>query len=324
MAQPSTLYSSWQLEVILTNMRDLKLDLTKVILLFDDTNKVIVDNLREKYGVLAFVYSRDNMPQDAKSYLPSIRPFLWAKFLKDHEEFTKEQFIYQDSDIIYLEPLDESKFSNLSPTNWYACDVESYVGPDYLNSKGTDILERMSNFLELASVDDMWSFKTRAVGAHWVIDSPSAEYWQEVYDKSYKMYKWLHEIEHEYDYALEDNGGTQESFVQIWCSEMYSELYLCKKYGITTEPSEELGFRWVTDYFKNHEDYTDKIVHNSGVTKEIKKDRHIFRKQDFLGSNPLNEDLSKYRDESAFIYKYIEAMEKVQEKEQEKEEKEEE
>ena len=289
MAQPDDPYYEWQLEVVLTNMGELGIDLSKVILLFTDRGKHIPDKIASKYPVKCFKYP-DKRPALASQYIPSIRPYLWSVFLEENPEYCNEDFVYQDSDIIYREPLDFNQFPLLASNHWYGADVESYVGPDYLGSKGKDILQRISYFLGLSNAESMMAFKGRSIGAQWIISKPTKEYWEDVYQKSYTLYSWMNKVQHQYDYILKYNGGTQDYFIQVWCAEMYAELYLCNKYGITTEKSKELEFSWSTDNISRYQE--TKILHNAGVTEEMRVRDKAFYKGEYIARSPLYKNLS--------------------------------
>ena len=288
MAQPAVKKFEYQVATAVDNLIACGVDPHDIILLYTKLDSKIPIEMKNKFGVNVYIYE-DKRPQEALNYIPSIRPYLWWKFLFNNPQMENEDFVYQDADIVYRKIPNFNTMNRLSPTHWYGSDTESYTGPDYIASKGKGFLKRVGEFLGV-SESQMKSFKGNAVGAQWVISRPKASYWKDVYEKSYTLYAWLLSVEHEYDYVLIKNGGTQQYWFQVWVAEMIAEAYLCAKYGVTTEKSVELNFSWSTDpiSFWN----TRNILHDAGVTEDIYKNKHLFYKSLYDKKSPFNEDLS--------------------------------
>ena len=289
MAQPA-LVPRYEFEVAtaVDNLISLGVSPQDIILLFTDKGTDLPQRLKDKFGVQVFVY-KDTRPSLALQYIPSIRPYLWYRFLQGQPAMQDEDFMYQDADVVYRQIPNFNTMNQLSTTHWYGSDTESYTGPDYINSKGPDMLKNIADFLGVTK-EQMWGFKNNSVGAQWVISKPKVAYWKDVYEMSYKLYHELVETEPKYKKWFRDNGKDDTYTLQIWCSEMYAEAYLCAKYGITTEKSGELAFSWCTDKINTY--FSNNILHNSGVTQELRDKDHLFFKGEYVNKSPFDEDLS--------------------------------
>ncbi|MBT9670515.1 hypothetical protein GPK34_00490 [Secundilactobacillus kimchicus] len=293
MAQPAVKRYEFEVATAVDNLLSMGVAADDIVLLFSEENYPLDKIMREKFHVQTYVF-KDTRIQEAKDYVPSIRPYLWWQFLKNFPEMTKETFMYQDADVIYRSLPKESSFTNLSANHWYAADTESYTGVDYTDSKGRDLVKRMAEFLGITEAQ-FRSFRGHGVGAQWVIKEPTEEYWLDVYQKSYELYTWLNKVEHEYDCVLQKNGGQEPWWFQVWTAEMFAELYLCAKYGVTVDKAPELSFSWATDtidvYPRNN------ILHNAGVTPELRDEKHLFFKGDYTKKSPFDADLTKINPE---------------------------
>lgn len=309
MAHPAIKRFEWEDDVAITNLVTLGVSPQDIIVLMREGDPLVPQRIRDRFGINVFTFP-DTMDLQAKQYIPAIRPWLWWQFLSKYPEYENEDFMYQDSDIIYRRIPNFNKMP-VSSNHWYCADTESYTGPDYINSKGGTLLRDIGAFMGL-SVDQMWSFKGTGGGAQWVISHPKAEYWKDVYNYSYRLYGWFKSIEGSYIQMYKREGRPNEYPIQSWCAEMYAELYLCAKYGIHTEISDELDFAWSTDlvdsYSKNRN-----ILHNAGVTFELYQSQKLFYKGLYDSRTPFTEDLS-WVNPLYMSKEYVDAIQKTKDK----------
>ena len=99
LAQPATSRFQWELEVLLTNVR--QFTDSEIILLFTENDFTVPMHFRKKPGVSVFVYDDPHL-----DYLPANRPYLLWHYFKEHPEAEKEEYFYIDSDIIFREWID--------------------------------------------------------------------------------------------------------------------------------------------------------------------------------------------------------------------------
>lgn len=259
-----------------------KLGIDDIVLLFSRHNSEVPTYLKNKYDVEVHVY--DDGRND-RNYIPSIKPYLWSKFLAEDRAREKESYFYLDSDVIFREiPL-----VNPNPNIWYGSDCDHYLGVDYIDSTGKGIFEEMC---KIVGVDaDFIRSQKQTCGAQWVISQPTYEYWNKVYEDSNRLYRYL-------------NSRTYSN-IQKWTAEMWSQLYNVYHFGKTTQIDKELDFSWATDPVNRY--YETKIFHNAGVTESHSD---LFFKGKYIHKSPFKEDLSFVNKDKASV-KYVEALKEV-------------
>lgn len=279
MCQPAIYRFEWELEVTLTRMK--KLGIEDIVLLFSRYDRGIPKYLSDKYGVEVHVYDdRDN-----RSYIPSVKPYLWSKYLQEDKSRENGSYFYLDSDVIFREIPIVDPNKNV----WYGSDCGHYLGVDYIDSTGKGIFEEMC---KIVGVDyNKLRELNPGSGAQWVICNPTYEYWRKVHHDSDYLYRYL-------------NSRTY-SKIQKWTAEMWAQLYNVYFFGLTTETHKELDFTWSTDPVDKY--YETKILHNAGVISE--KDG-LFFKAKYNRDSPFKADLS-FVDPSRASMKYVEAIKEV-------------
>lgn len=287
LAQPAIPRFQWELEVLLTNIRQFS-DI-EVILLFSkpqDYDKSVPRYLVNKYaGVRAFVYE-DNRYD--KSYIPSIRPYLWWQYLRNHPERENETYFYIDSDVIFREWPDFSAM-HVNALHWAGSDCDNYIGYDYLKQvqRGPEIIGHMAQYCQITPSQMRG---VPGIGAHLVIAQPTARMWEQSYYRSNAIWHYL-------------DGVT--SNIQKWTAEMWAQLWTWTEHGITLSAPKELDFCFATDPLKRWEE--TKIMHNSGVIEDTGE---LFFKGKYRDHTPFTEDLSWVNPDKC-SRKYVDAIEKV-------------
>lgn len=283
LAQPAIPRFRWELEVLLTNLR--QFGSHEVILLFTERDFTVPPYFRKKYpecSVFTFTDKRDDT-----TYIPSVRPYLWWKYLEAHPEAEQGTYIYVDSDIIFREWPNFDALG-VGPKRWLSSDCSGYIGYDYLISrqKGDEIVQRMADICGI-TVEQLRA--TPGAGAQWVIQNPTAAFWKRSYEDSNKIYSYFQSL---------------DSDVQKWTAEMWAQLFGMTREGITVEISPELDFCTATDDIKRWDEV--KIMHNAGVTGP---DRMFFKGL-YDKTSPLGQDFSYVRRDKVSS-KYVEALAKV-------------
>ncbi len=220
-----------------------------------------------------------------KAYIPSIKPYLWAKFLQEDRSRENDTYFYLDSDVIFREMPIIQPDSNI----WYGSNCESYLSVDYIDSKGAGLLESMCRVIGINP--EVIRNQRPICGAQWVISNPTFEYWLKVYEDSIKLYRYLNSI--------------ANSDIQKWTAEMWAQLWNVYHFGKTTEVSDELDFCWATDDINKY--YETKIYHNAGV---IDANQGLFFKGQYTQKSPMKDNLS-FVDSSKASIKYVEALREV-------------
>ena len=285
MMNPAIQRYYWENAVAVFNLETLGVSPKDIIILYTKGDDSVSHKLESQFGITTYTYP-DLRPNEAKAYIPSIRPYLWWQFTKDQTWAQTETFMYQDSDIVYRQIPNLNKVP-ATPNHFYGADVESYVGPAYFHSKGDKLVSLALDTLGITQAQ-FEDFRGVSVGAQWVISAPRPDYWQDVYETSYKLYDKMVSDEPRQKVEFAKEGRPNEFPFQSWVSEMIAQLYLTAKYGITTEKSEELNFNWSSDHPK---DLSKHILHNAGVTRDMARDNKLFFKGKYVMSSPFDENI---------------------------------
>lgn len=285
LAQPSIPRFKWELEVLLTNLK--QFGDFDIILLFNkttDSDPTVPPFLYEKYGVQSFVFLDGRM---TKRYIPSIRPYLLWQFFEKHPEFEDEQFLYIDSDIIFRQWPDFATCP-FDPSKVYGADVNSYIGLDYIlkKQKGPEIAQKMADICGI-TVDQMRGVP--GIGAQLVLSGTNAAFWERAYHNSNEIYNYLLPL---------------VSDIQKWTAEMWAQQWGWVREGKTLVIAPELNHSCPTDTIDKY--YDRNILHNAGVPEA----GEMFFKGGYKDKLPWDEDFSDINPNLATVF-YVEAIKKV-------------
>lgn len=80
--------------------------------------------------------------RDDKEYIPSIKPYLWWKYLEEDHSREDDRYFYIDSDVIFNKRINLRKLPSKDDV-WYCSDCCSYLSLDYIRSceNGENILK---------------------------------------------------------------------------------------------------------------------------------------------------------------------------------------
>lgn len=294
--QPDIAYFHWQIEVMLNNFRKIGISSKcHIVFLFEKGKNPSLKgkSISRDYSEVEFFFYQDE--REDKSYIPSIKPHGMYLHYRNLPYLCESIIFYHDSDIILREKLDLDKF--LEDEIWYLSDTVSYIGYDYVRSKGEDQAIKMSEIVGV-DIDIIKANQENSGGAQYLMKNVPLEYWSKVTSDSISLYKWL---------SFQEKYWKGKDYpIQKWCAEMWSTLWNMWFYGKKTLVDKELDFCFATapieDYFKC------KILHNAGVTVE-NKDKMFF-KGDFITKNPFEVDLS-YVEKDYCSYEYSKVVESV-------------
>lgn len=288
LAQPSIKRFQWELEVLLTNLKSLGNE-HEVVLLFSKPDGEIYDStvpsyLANKYGCSVFVYDdkREN-----KRYIPSIKPYLFYRYLDEDSAREQESYFYIDSDLLFRELPDFATLGANEQT-WVGSDCHSYIDYNYIVNcrQGPKIAAKLAEITGI-TLDQMKA--TPGAGAQWLITNPTAEFWLRVYKDSNKIYEYLEFV---------------NSDIQKWTAEMWAQIFGTVRIGKTVTISKEIDFCMPTDNISRWDEV--KILHNAGVTGS----GEMFFKGQYVHHQPFGEDFSAVRRDKA-SFRYVEAVESV-------------
>ena len=300
--QPALDYYGWQVDVFLHSIGLLLVDYENVHVLFANTpeNPESCKKLKEKYPAVNFYYYDDT--REYQSYIPSIKQHLMYKHFLANPWLEKETIFHVDSDVVFTKPIDFDKL--LNDDIWYTSDTVSYLGYDYILSKGRNILDKM---LQLAEIDEetIKSNQLNSGGAQYLFKNVKTQYWLDVVELSHTLYREITKLNN-VEVELRKKTDKNDSYVplQIWTAEMWALLWVAWKYGKQTRVVRELDFTWATDSIQKW--YINSIFHNAGV---VNSTSGMFYKGDYITKSPKGTNL--YLDPKKASYNYYEMVKKA-------------
>jgi len=315
-AQPYIPYFHWQCEVYLNNFLDFGIPKENIHVLFgiqDDTKLSSGGQKLKKYTKNIFTFQDQ---RDKKHYIPSIKPFLIYKWLKQNKKRGKLLFVH-DSDITFnsLPNFDELIDDHIN----YVSDCRGYLNYNYLRSCDNRYYEKHSDKIYngqlIREMCDIIGVEPRTIrdqndntgGAQYLLKDQDWQLWYKIYKNSNLLFDRIKRFDNEYPI---ENGQ-----LQIWTAEMWSILWNQWFMDKEVKISNELNFCWASDKIINCED--KKIFHLAGVVENMKK--NSFYKGDFIDSNPLtllkhNINFFDFIDKDSATNLYVEWMKNVSKK----------
>ena len=228
-SQPDIPYFHWQVEVLLTNFQSIEIEKCHIIFIFDGAPSREGKMLEKKFPQYNFFFYKDERELRARYYIPTIKPYGMLEHFRNNK--IKEAIFYHDSDIVLTEKLDEKRLEKGS--KWYLSDTISYIGHDYVKSKGEDQLDQMCYLIGIDRAVVEANQKSSG-GAQYVCKNTTTEFWAKVYHDSYLLYEMLCETE-------KDWKGEGYS-IQKWCAEMWATLWNVWLFDYKTVVDKELDF----------------------------------------------------------------------------------
>jgi hypothetical protein len=311
-AQPDVPYFHWQCEIYLHNFIKLGIPPENIHVLFG----MVSPTTKPSEGALALTAYTKNIhfyedTRDKKHYIPSIKPFLINKWLKEFPQYG-ESFFLHDSDIIFRELPDLDRL--LNDDIIYMSNTKGYISHSYIMSCGKRYSKK-HNIPEDKLLNDMAycigvepyiikNAENKSGGAQYVFKKQTHHVWFKIYKDSNKLYDMLLNFQKRYP--------TTPGEIQFWTAEMWSTLWNMWYFGYRTEITDMLDFCWATDGIDKYE--KTPILHMAGVTEKDKKTK--FFKGDFIDKNPINilkEDFGyfDYIDETNSTIKYINELKEL-------------
>ena len=214
--------------------------------------------LKEHYKDVKFFFYKDDRVKPA--YISSIRPHILYKHWLTNPELQQETVFYYDCDIILSKPIDFEKLVNDDVC--YVSDTVSYIGANYVRSKGEHYLDLMTS---LVGVNKQYLIQEEknSGGAQYLLKNIPTEFWKKVYYDSENLFRIVNE---QITKDKEVNPSIHE--IQIWCADMWAVLWNLWFFDKAVKVTNELSFSWATSSIREWE--THAIYHNAGVTSDRK------------------------------------------------------
>jgi len=255
-AQPATQYFGWQIDVMLHSFVTAGVNLENVHIvgaIHGEIDKYFT-KLMEKYPGVIFSFYEDT--REDKTYISSIRPHVLKKHFSAYDGLKNETIFYHDCDIVFTKPLDTSKM--LEDDICYLSDTVSYIGHNYIQSKGEDVLDLMC---EIVGIDKktVKENQENSGGAQYLMKGIDKYFWYDVEKDSTNLFKRVSELN-----KIKKDPNYHE--IQIWCADMWAVLWNLWKRNKETRVVDELNFSWSNTNKKQW--HINAIYHNAGVVKD--------------------------------------------------------
>lgn len=312
--QPSIPYFTWQIEVMLTNFIDLGIHRNhKIICLFAynrnepdwETKISIVQKVERKFMGLAHFYFYEDTRVYPLSYISSIRPNILKQHFAAFPELSRQAVFYHDCDILFTKYPEFLDYCSTDDKNWFVSDTESYIGYDYIVSKGKDVLNAMCEIVGInpTLVKEKGDLH-QSGGAQYIMKGADAMLFHKAEKDSERLFKEITELNNK----KKELDPTHHE-LQIWCADMWALLWAAWMRGYDTHIISALDFCWATD---NHSVWEDKFIfHNAGVTEQ-EKSTH-FWKNGYIHEYPFLIDIEGF-DKTKASYRYAQAVKNIGEK----------
>lgn len=291
-AQPAILYYAWQIDVMIASFikNGVNPSFIDIILADQINNSYYYNVLKNKYPSVNFYYYPDTRID--KFYVSSIRPHILKKHFYKHPDLYKGAFLYHDCDIALTKPLDIDKY--LQDDICYLSDTKSYIGYDYIMTKGDDVFERMIRTFNI-NADCVKENQENSGGAQYLLKNIDSCFWSKVEKDCVQLYKNITAMNKKKKIKNPDYHE-----LQIWCSDMWAVLWNLWIFGKQTKIIKELDFVWATEpihYWDNKS-----IYHNAGV---INSNDGLFYKGQWTGQLPPKDLII---DDSKSSYNYYKLL----------------
>lgn len=300
-AQPAIDYYAWQVEVMLLNFIRNGVNANDIHIVCGHYGNIpeVWSKLADTYPYVCFFFYHDDRPK--KGYIPSIRPYILHKHWVARPELANEVVFYHDSDIILSKPFG---FQHLTEGDeCYVADTVSYIGANYIRSKGERYLNAMTN---IVGVDPQVVIDNEkdSGGAQYIIKGIDASFWEEMYHQVEEMYSRVNVMIRE-DKAADPTHHE----IQIWCADMWCLLWGLWKRGKQVKVTDALSFSWGTSGIEQWEKHS--IFHNAGVTHD--RANELFFKGAYIHSFPFNDIVGKTYSDKFCSYNYVQEILKTKE-----------
>jgi len=264
-AQPSDFNYTWEIDVQCNNFREMKISDSYIVLVYvkselDLKHWKVIEN---KYKEVKFRYYTGEL--DTHLYEPIIRPYCLKKFFETEKEDIA--YFYLDSDVIFRELPDFSEM--LKDDIVYQSDTSSYLDYTYLKLKEAEgkipeheVISELAKIGEI-TVDLIKSYNAKTGGAQYLLKNIDADFWQDVFDKSLAIRKYLY---YGSDGVNKKYFNSEPAGFQSWCADMWAVNFSLWKRGIKTDIHKELSFCWTTD--SKEKWFAHKLFHNAGACRK--------------------------------------------------------
>jgi hypothetical protein len=281
--QPAIPRFAWEVEVYVNNFIDMGVDPSNihVVLGLDVSSGNIPSDwikLRDHYAPVKFFFYDDTRGHN--TYQPSLQAHILEKHWKANPYMEQEAVFFHDADFIFTKPFDFSAF--LGDDIWYLSDTISYIGADYIKSKGDEVFNAMC---DIAGLDPRFVElqQLNSGGAQKLMKKIPTHYWTDSFNMQMELWEKIPPISNR---IKEEKKGEDYMVLQHWTMSMWAELWMAWKIGRETRVSKRFDFHFAIDHIDKWNDRS--FFHNAGVVDES---RGIFFKGKFNDKLPYGYEI---------------------------------
>ena len=257
-AQPAIDYYVWQVEVMINNFvrNGVNPGDIQIVCAHHGSVSDKWKSLARQYFDVKFFFYFDGRQKPC--YISSVRPYILYQHWLAHPELANETIFYHDCDIVFSKPVD---FSGLIDNdNCYVSDTASYIGANYIRSKGDHYLVLMADIVNV-NIKYIIEQESNSGGAQYILKKVPLEFWKKVYYDSENLFRLVtHQIEK--DKAADPSIHE----LQIWCADMWAVLWNLWFWDKPVLVTDKLSFSWATSHINEWDKHP--IFHNAGVVKD--------------------------------------------------------
>ena len=297
--QPAIDYYTWQVEVMLDNFISTGINPDDIHIVCGHYGSISKKwrKLTEKFNDVNFFFYPDDRMKPG--YISSIRPHLLYKHWVGNPYLTKETVFYHDCDIVLPQALNVDDL--LEDKYCYVSDTVSYIGANYIKSKGEHYLDLMSQIVGI-NKDIIIANQNNSGGAQYILKNIPIEFWKKAYYDAENLYRMVN-IQIAKDKAIDPKIHE----IQIWCADMWAVLWNLWFFNKEVRVTDKLSFGWATSMIDEWNKHA--IYHNAGVTADRKD---MFFKGGYINKLPYDINLEDFTKEYC-SYKYAELVVKTKE-----------
>lgn len=307
-AQPDDFYFSWQLELLVRNLRSLEVTKDKIHIVIGYKKEQGINPDLERFidvnSDLAEFYCYPDTRAKDISYVSTIRPHLLKKHFQAHPYLSCETIFYHDSDIIFswipkIAELDKDD-------TCYVSDASRYLNREYITKNGSQ--ELLTDMLKVVGIgmDVLETNDYETGGAQYILKGIDSNFWDKVEGDSEELYKILklyNEQKWYENYPSKRSYRRTYKHVQAWCADMWAVLYNLWYFNKTVKVHDEMDFSWPNSIMGLWEECP--ILHYSG---DQKNNPRVFDKSRYKIYPPWYDDRLDQISSNTCSYKVLEAI----------------
>lgn len=281
--QPAISRYSWEVEVYLTNFAAMGVPLQNCHVVCGYSEDAVEmpeqwQKLQAKFQNVKFFFYADTRDTIGRQYQPSLQAHLLEKHWLNCKWLEREAVFFHDADFIFTKPFDFTPY--LTDQYWYFSDTVSYIGANYIRSKGELILDAMCT---TAGIDKQIVIDRQQYsgGAQKLIKQVTSQYWQAVYNTSLALWQTIPPLSEAIRKERAEAGETYH-VLQHWTMSMWAELWEGWKAGFQTRVPQAFDFMFATNPIADWDRMA--FFHNAGVLQSQSKE--MFFKGNFANKTP--------------------------------------